>query len=150
MPESAGYLAAGIAVVALLLAPVASRLIKNRGDAISGELDGGRTGASLSRHLDKQYESRNEGTGMREAEIRQLLEAKAYGQRRRGEPELDVEVELERLIAENAPVAETDVEAGAEDEIREVVIANNARRERAGKPPLNVDKEVERRMRDLN
>ena len=42
---------------------------------------------------------------MREDEIRQLLEAKAYRQRARGEEPLDVDAELERLLAARAEVA---------------------------------------------
>ncbi|MDQ3572503.1 MAG: hypothetical protein M3383_06530 [Actinomycetota bacterium] len=39
-PDGAELLIAGVAVVALLLAPVASALIRRRGDAIAAEING--------------------------------------------------------------------------------------------------------------
>src|SRR3954471_9874106 len=40
------------------------------------------------------------GSGSREDEIRQLLEAKSYRQEARGEAPLDVDAELKRMLAE--------------------------------------------------
>jgi hypothetical protein len=84
----------------------------------------------------------------REAEIRQLLEAKAYRQRSRGEAPLDVDAELARLLAERSASP-----AGADphlaEEVRQLVIARNERRVRQGKDPLDVDREVERQLREL-
>lgn len=88
---------------------------------------------------------------VRESEIRQMLEAKAYRQAERGQEPLDVEAEVARLL--------TDEEAGAGGglrrdaqlvaEIRELVLASNARRERMGREPLDVEAEVERQLREL-
>ena len=85
---------------------------------------------------------------MREDEIRQLLEAKAYRQSSRGETPLDVGSELDRLLAErpSAPAAD-DPELRAE--VRQLVIARNQRRARQGKQPLDVEAEVERQLREL-
>jgi hypothetical protein len=85
---------------------------------------------------------------VRDAELRQLLEAKAYRQRARGEEPLDVDAEMERIRAEEA------AGPGADDpelvaEVRQLVVARNARRERRGEEPLDVEAEVERQLREL-
>jgi hypothetical protein len=105
-----------------------------------------------------QYESDlpqrfSEGSGAgskqsREAEIRQMLEAKAYRQRARGEAELDVEAELSRLLADR-PAGSAASDAGLAEEVRQLVVARNERRVRQGKEPLDVDQEVERQLREL-
>jgi hypothetical protein len=89
---------------------------------------------------------------LREAEIRQFLEAKAYRQDQRGEEPLDVETELERLLAaERGAGPGTGLRADAQlvAEVRELVEASNARRIRMGRDPLDVDAEVERQLDEL-
>jgi hypothetical protein len=85
---------------------------------------------------------------VREAEIRQLLEAKAYRQSSRGEAPLDVDSELGRLLAESAAGRPTD-DPGLRNEVRQLVVARNERRARQGQPPLDVEAEVERRLQEL-
>jgi hypothetical protein len=88
------------------------------------------------------------GPAAREDEIRQLLEAKAYRQRTRGEKPVDVTAELNRLLTEAPAVpAGTDPQLAAE--VRQLVIARNERRARQGKEPLDVEQEVERQLREL-
>ncbi len=90
---------------------------------------------------------RGSGPG-REAEIRQMLEAKAYRQHARGEVPLDIQTELDRLLADRgAPSAGMD--ARLEEEIRQLVAARNERRARQGKEPLDVEREVQRQLREL-
>ena len=84
----------------------------------------------------------------REAEIRQLLEAKAYRQRLRGETPLDVDSELTRLLEERAE-RDSGVDPQLADEVRQLVVARNERRARQGKEPLDVEREVERQLREL-
>ena len=79
----------------------------------------------------------------RDEEIRQMLEARNARRRRRGEPEIDVELELARLS-----VPEIDDELRSE--IRDLVIARNHRRARQGKPPLDVEIEIEREIAGLS
>ena len=88
---------------------------------------------------------------LRASEIRQMLQAKAYRQAERGERPLDVEAELERLLAEEATPPGGSLQADAElvAEVRALVVASNARRTRMGREPLDVDAEVERQLRDL-
>jgi hypothetical protein len=78
----------------------------------------------------------------REAEIRQMLEARNERRAARGLAVGDVEAELRELLA---PA----VEPGIEAEVRELVVSRNARRVARGEEPLDVDAEVARRLRDL-
>jgi hypothetical protein len=81
----------------------------------------------------------------RDAEIREMLEARNARRRRRGEAEVDVERELARLTA-----APPTIDAGLHQEIRDLVIARNHRRARQGKPPLDVEAEIEREIAGLS
>ena len=87
---------------------------------------------------------------LREAELRQLLEAKAYRQGQRGEEQLDVEAELERLL-ETERGAGSGLRADAQlvAEVRQLVEASNARRIRMGREPLDVEAEVQRQLDEL-
>jgi hypothetical protein len=110
----------------------------------------------LSVELDSDY-----GEGMRDsgaemgtsaeadAELRQLLEAKAYRQSARGEEPLDVDTEMERLRAEQRAAPAVKADPGLREEVRQLVVARNERRARQGKEPLDVEAEIERQLRDL-
>jgi hypothetical protein len=76
---------------------------------------------------------------VREAEIRDMVEAANARRARRGEPPRDVDAEIARL---NRPVVDPELEA----EVRALVVARNARRERKGQPPLDVEAEVRREL----
>jgi hypothetical protein len=78
----------------------------------------------------------------RDEEIRQMLEARNARRIKRGEPPLDVELELSKLTSSTSDPA-------LRAEIRQLVVARNYRRTRAGKPPLDVDAEVEREVAKL-
>jgi hypothetical protein len=82
------------------------------------------------------------GIAERDAEIRQLLEARNERRARRGEAPVDVEQELARLTAPT-------VDPALREEIRQLVVARNHRRVRAGKPPLDVEAEIEREIDGL-
>jgi hypothetical protein len=88
------------------------------------------------------------GPAVREDEIRQLLEAKAYRQQARGEKPLDVNAELNRLLTDR-PAVPAGTDPHLAEEVRQLVVARNERRVRQGKEPLDVDQEVERQLREL-
>jgi hypothetical protein len=91
-----------------------------------------------------------EPAGVADDELRQLLEAKAYRQRARGEEPLDVDAEFERLRAEQArPAAPSSADPVLREEVRQLVVARNERRVRQGKEPLDVDAEVQRQLAEL-
>ena len=83
----------------------------------------------------------------REQEIRQMLGARSERLVRRGEPPLDIEAELARLLE---PPAE-DGAAGPAlvEEVRQLVLARNERRVRQGLEPLDVEAEVSRTLGEL-
>jgi hypothetical protein len=78
----------------------------------------------------------------RDAEIRQMLDARNARAAARGEAGVDVEDELQRLTA---PA----VDPGLREEVRELVVARNRRREARGEAPLDVEPEVERQLREF-
>jgi len=84
----------------------------------------------------------------REEEVRQMLQARSDRRVRRGEEPLDVEAELERLLAVEQPAAGRD--PGLVEEVRQMVVARNERRLRQGQEPLDVDGEVERTLQELD
>jgi hypothetical protein len=83
----------------------------------------------------------------REQEIRQMLGARSERLVRRGQPALDIEAELARLLA---PVEQASGhDAGLVEEVRQLVLARNERRVRQGLEPLDVESEVERTLEEL-
>jgi hypothetical protein len=85
---------------------------------------------------------------VREAEIRQMVEAKSYRRQARGDEPLDIEAEVERLLGETeTPVGGLDREL--REEVRQLVLARNERRMRRGEQPLDVKAEIERQLRSL-
>jgi hypothetical protein len=83
-----------------------------------------------------------EADPFRDAEIRQLLEARNARRAAQGLEPLDVEAELAALTR---PAADDALRA----EIRSLVEARNARRIARGRPPLDVEAEIERRLSEL-
>jgi hypothetical protein len=81
-----------------------------------------------------------------EREVRQMLSARSERLVRRGEPALDVDSELARLLAAQAPAPP---DAGVEAEVRQLVVARNERRLRQGLQPLDVEVEVARTLAEL-
>jgi hypothetical protein len=80
----------------------------------------------------------------RDAEIRQMLEARNARRAAKGEETVDVEAELQALTR---PAAASDPEIV--EEVRSLVHARNARRIARGQEPLDVDAEIARQLRDL-
>lgn len=105
--------------------------------------DYGKGGLSLDRDAPSGPAAGSAAAGVeRNAEIRQMLEARNARRARRGEAPLDVDEELARLTA---PMIDPELRG----EIRDLVIARNKRRERLGKPPLDVETEIEREIAGL-
>jgi hypothetical protein len=85
---------------------------------------------------------------LQETEARQMLEAKSYRRRQRGEAPLDVEAEVARLLA--APgAAGPAIDEKLRAEVRQLVVARNERRMRRGEEPLEVEVEIERQLAGL-
>jgi hypothetical protein len=86
---------------------------------------------------------------VREAEIRQFLEAKSYRLATRGEKPLDIDAELERILANESGTGSLTRDAQLVSEVRQLVEASNARRIRMGREPLDVEAEVKRQLTEL-
>jgi hypothetical protein len=87
----------------------------------------------------------------REDDIRQLVQARSDRRVARGETELDVGAEVDRLMElDPALLPEADQQdAALRLEVRQLVIARNERRAARGQPPLDIEAEVDRQLRDL-
>jgi hypothetical protein len=133
-----------ILLVVLIAAPIAAIAFAGSG-AVYREI--GKGGLSMDHDEGGEDLGTTMGRAAQQAELRQMLEAKAFRQRERGETPLDVEEELRRLTAPAA--ATTGADPALVAEVRQLVIARNARRERQGKEPLDVESEVARQIRDL-
>ena len=83
----------------------------------------------------------------REREIRQMLGARSERMVRSGQPALDVDAEVARLMSGEQTSRAPDRELLAE--VRQLVLARNERRLRQGLAALDVDTEVTRTLDEL-
>ena len=86
------------------------------------------------------------GRAERELEVRQMLVARSERLVGRGQPALDIDAEVARLLGPAEPHAYS---VGLTDEVRQLVVARNERRQRQGLEPLDVDAEVARTLEEL-
>lgn len=141
-----------ILIIVLIAAPIAAiAFVAGAGRAFDQV---GKGGLGLEFESDASQGLRDSGAGVNpgkadEEELRQLLEAKAYRQRARGEQPLDVEAEFDRLIEESSKPAVVDGDAALREEVRQLVLARNERRLRQGQEPLDVETEVTRQLREF-
>jgi hypothetical protein len=115
------FVVVGVAAVAAIWALATSSYDQIGGDAI---------------------EDRPASPAEREAEIRQMLQARNAIRTARGEAPHDVDSELRELTR---PGDDPELR----EEVRALVEAGNARRRARGEPPLDVEAEIERRLREL-
>jgi hypothetical protein len=86
---------------------------------------------------------------VREEEIRQMVQARSDRGVAKGREALDVDAEVEKLLATDVPGPSLGEDRALRDEVRQLVVARNERRQRQGKEPLDVEGEVDRQLRDL-
>jgi hypothetical protein len=84
---------------------------------------------------------------VREEEVRQMVQARSDRAVDRGSDPIDVDAEVERLLAPEPGGLGND--PALREEVRTLVVAKNERRARQGKKQLDVDAEVERQLREL-
>jgi hypothetical protein len=87
------------------------------------------------------------GRAERELEVRQMLVARSDRLVGRGQPALDIEAEVARLLGPAEPGAYS---VGLTEEVRQLVVARNERRVRQGLEPLDVNEEVTRTLQELD
>jgi hypothetical protein len=86
---------------------------------------------------------------VREEEIRQMVQARSDRGVAKGREALDVDAEVEKLLAADTAGPNLGDDRALREEVRQLVIARNERRQRQGKEPLDVEREVERQLREL-
>ena len=131
-------------LLCVIVVPIAAVAFARSGKAYS-EIGKGRFAVDYDESAQAEHEE----------ELRQLVEAKAYRQARRGERPLDVDSEIERLLHGEEPAAPGPVAPQPDEdpelaqiraEIRQVAIAKNEARIRRGEEPLDLDVEVQRML----
>ncbi len=100
--------------------------------------------------IDSGIGTPGEAAGVREDELRQMLEAKAYRQEARGETPLTSTRSSSGCSPSRPPApADPGADPALREEVRQLVVARNERRARQGKEPLDVEAEVNRQLREL-
>jgi len=137
---AAALIAIPVAVIAFVTGAGKALDAVGKGDfAIEQEFPGAGTGAV-----------RPTSRAEREAEIRQMLEARAYRAEKRGGKPVDVDAELQKILAADDSTGSLANDKELRQEVHDLVIARNERRQRAGKEPLDVEEEIERQLRELD
>jgi hypothetical protein len=119
----------------------------SRGSAFDHIGDGGLTGESDPYGSPPAQPGESIGSrAEQEMEIRQMLKARNARRAGRGEPELDIDAEVAKLLA---PAQTSDDDPGLTAEVRQLVVARNERRARKGLEALDVEQEVQRTLAEL-
>jgi len=135
-----------IIIVVLICVPIAAIAFAGAG-AVYKEIGKGMFAMDHDKPSAEPSLQTQAGRAAQQAEIRQMLEAKAYRQRERGEEPLNVEEEMRKI---KAPKVDVRADPALVEEVRQLVLARNARRLRQGKEPLDVEQEIARQIRDLD
>ena len=139
-------------IVMLVVTPIATALFAGSWGLID---EIGKGGLTLEEPLPPPPAPSKPMTAMAKAEqrdeIRQMVQARHDRELARGEAPVEVDTEVERLLAMGAEM-EGDASSEHDDllreEVRQLVVARNERRAARGQPPLDVDAEIERQLRD--
>jgi hypothetical protein len=83
-----------------------------------------------------------------EQEVRQMLRARSDRLVGRGQPALDIDAEVARLLAPASTARSHDAELV--EEVRQLVVARNERRARQGLEALDVEAEVAQTLQELD
>ncbi|HEY1354688.1 MAG TPA: hypothetical protein VGF09_00085 [Solirubrobacterales bacterium] len=138
-----------IVLITLVVLPIAAVSFARAGPAWRG-IGGGRFSIEQAPPPTPREEPAEVDRAMQETEARQMLEAKAYRRRQRGEAgEIDVEAEVARLLDLDAEESGGGHDDELRAEVRALVIARNERRARRGEEPLDVEAETDRQLADL-
>jgi len=86
---------------------------------------------------------------VREEEIRQMVQARSDRGVAKGREALDVDAEVDKLLASETSRSSLGGDRALREEIRQLVVARNERRQRQGKEPLDVEEEIERQLHEL-
>ena len=134
-----------IILVVLIAAPIAALAFAGAG-AVYREIGKGAFAMDHEEAGTAPDVTSGAGRAIQQAEIRQMLEAKAYRQRQRGEKPIDVDEEMRKMTR---PSIDVSADPALIEEVRQLVNARNRRRLRQGKEPLDVEAEITRQLADL-
>jgi hypothetical protein len=140
-----GYVLAAITLVAL---PIAAAAFARSGPAWRGI---GKGPFAIEQELPPTRMAQPQppvDRALQETEARQMIEAKSYRRRRRGEAPIDVEAEVRRML-DSPGAAGPGIDEKLREEVRQLVVAGNERRMRRGEQPLDVEREIERQLEGL-
>ena len=152
MPLAVSDLTAGmiLIVIVIVVIPIAAIAFATVGPTLKSL---GKGQWAIERELPPSRGLTDSGTSVpravREAEVRQMVEAKSYRRQARGAAPLDIDAEVERLMAETEAPPGAGIDRELREEVRQLVRARNERRMRRGEQPLDVEAEVQRQLRDL-
>jgi hypothetical protein len=138
-------------IIVLVVAPIAAVLFAGA-FGILEQLGRGGMAMEERSHRPAPVANSPAAVAERKADIRQLVQARHDRAVARGEPALDVEAEVDRLMALD-PSAQPESEqqdAALREEVRQLVVARNDRRAARGEPLLDVESEVDRQLQDLS
>ena len=140
-----------ILLIVLVAIPIAALTFALGAGGAFNQIGKGQLSVQFEHDLPQKAQDSDAGASseVREAELRQLLRAKAYRQETRGEKPLDVEEELTRILESETAARPPGEDPQLREEVRQLVVARNARRGRKGQQPLDVEAEVERQLREL-
>jgi hypothetical protein len=85
----------------------------------------------------------------RETEIRQLVQARSDRRVARGEPPLEIDAEVARLLDVGSDDEDAHRDSALREEVRQLVLARNERRVARGDSPLDVEAEIDRQLDSL-
>jgi hypothetical protein len=148
---SQGVVLAFTTLAVLLFVCVAFLLTRGDGASVYDQIGAG----GLSRDAEHAGGARAPAPGSaaalleREQEIRQMLSARSDRLVRAGQPALDVEAELARLLTDAPGGRASSDDPELLTEVRQLVQARNERRVRKGLEPLDVEAEVARTLEEL-
>ncbi len=78
-----------------------------------------------------------------------MIQARSDRAVAKGREPLDVDAEVEKLLASDVAGPSLGDDRALREEVRQLVVARNERRQRQGKEPLDVEQEIDRQLRDL-
>jgi hypothetical protein len=152
VPIAVSDLTAGMILIVIVIAvvPIAAVAFASSGSALKTL---GKGQWAIERELPPSRGLTDSGTTIppheREAEIRQMVEAKSYRRQARGDDPLDIDSEVDRLLSEAEASPAAGIDRELREEVRQLVRARNERRMRRGERPMDVETEVERQLRNL-
>src|SRR3954454_21964086 len=145
MPPIADFQVGIVLIVVVLIAlPVGAVVFARGAGGAFDEIGKGQFAMEQDFPQSSQGSVHTVSAEVREEEIRQMVQARSDRGVDKGRKPLDVDAEVERLLASESQRPSLAGDKALREEVRQLVVARNERRERQGKKPLDVEKEIAR------